>query len=57
MSCTQCDGIKHTFDEAEAQDHIDSAHAETGLPAADPIREGPSGADRIAGALREGVPA
>jgi len=45
------------FDEAEAQDHIDIAHAETGLPAADPIREGAAGADRIASALRESVPA
>jgi uncharacterized NAD-dependent epimerase/dehydratase family protein len=30
---------------------------ETGLPAADPIREGPAGADRLARALRESVPA
>jgi uncharacterized NAD-dependent epimerase/dehydratase family protein len=30
---------------------------DTGLPAADPIREGPAGADRIARALRESVPA
>ncbi len=30
---------------------------ETGLPAADPVREGAAGADRIARALREGVPA
>jgi uncharacterized NAD-dependent epimerase/dehydratase family protein len=36
---------------------IQSASAETGLPAADPIREGASGADRIASALRVGVPA
>ena len=35
---------------------IESAQAETGLPAADPIREGPAGADRIARALRDGVP-
>ena len=34
---------------------IQSAEAETGLPAADPIREGPRGADRIARALREVV--
>jgi len=36
---------------------IQSAAAETGLPAADPVREGAVGADRIASALREGVPA
>jgi uncharacterized NAD-dependent epimerase/dehydratase family protein len=36
---------------------IQSAASETGLPTADPIREGPAGADRIAGALSEGVPA
>ena len=36
---------------------IQSAAAETRLPTADPIREGPAGADRIANALREGVPA
>jgi uncharacterized NAD-dependent epimerase/dehydratase family protein len=36
---------------------IESAAAETGLPTADPIREGLAGADRIADALREGVPA
>jgi uncharacterized NAD-dependent epimerase/dehydratase family protein len=36
---------------------IRSAAAETGLPAADPIREGAAGADRIANALREEVPA
>ncbi|HYV21408.1 MAG TPA: DUF1611 domain-containing protein, partial [Candidatus Bathyarchaeia archaeon] len=35
---------------------IQNAAAETGLPAADPIREGAGGADRIAQALREGVP-
>jgi uncharacterized NAD-dependent epimerase/dehydratase family protein len=35
---------------------IQSAAAETGLPAADPVREGAVGADRIASALREGVP-
>lgn len=40
-----------------AEAAIRSAAAETGLPAADPIREGEPGADRIAGALREGVPA
>ena len=45
------------FDEAEAHDHIELAHAETGLPAADPVREGPAGADRLARALREAVPA
>ena len=36
---------------------IAAASHETGLPAADPIREGPFGADRIAQALREAVPA
>ena len=36
---------------------IRSAAAETGLPSADPVREGALGADRIAHALREGVPA
>ncbi len=36
---------------------IRSAAAETGLPAADPIREGAAGADRLASAVREGVPA
>lgn len=36
---------------------IQSATLETGLPAADPIREGATGADRIAGALREAVSA
>jgi D-glutamate N-acetyltransferase len=39
-----------------AQRIIASIASETGLPTADPIREGPAGADRIAGALREGVP-
>jgi len=34
---------------------IQNAAAETGLPAADPIREGAAGADRIANAVREGV--
>jgi uncharacterized NAD-dependent epimerase/dehydratase family protein len=36
---------------------ITSAAFETGLPTADPIREGAAGADRLASALREGVPA
>src|SRR5438445_7980039 len=36
---------------------ITSIAAETGLPTADPIREGAAGADRLARALREGVPA
>ena len=36
---------------------IRNAAAETGVPAADPIREGAAGADRLASALREGVPA
>jgi uncharacterized NAD-dependent epimerase/dehydratase family protein len=43
--------------DAFAQATITSAAAETGLPAADPIREGPAGADRLASALRQGVPA
>lgn len=37
--------------EAEARAAIRAAEAETGLPAADPIREGGSGADRLARAL------
>jgi uncharacterized NAD-dependent epimerase/dehydratase family protein len=40
-----------------AQKIIASIGYETGLPTADPIREGPAGADRLARALREGVPA
>jgi uncharacterized NAD-dependent epimerase/dehydratase family protein len=40
-----------------ARASIQSAAMETGLPAADPIREGAPGADRIVRALREGVPA
>ncbi len=43
--------------EALAEAAIQSAAVETGLPTADPIREGAPGADRIARALREGVPA
>jgi D-glutamate N-acetyltransferase len=42
-------------DEKFALALIQSAAQETGLPAADPVREGAVGADRIAGALREGV--
>jgi uncharacterized NAD-dependent epimerase/dehydratase family protein len=42
---------------AFAEATITGAAAETGLPAADPIREGAPGADRLAAALREGVPA
>ena len=44
-------------DENFARALIQSAALETGLPTADPIREGAAGADRIANALREGVPA
>jgi uncharacterized NAD-dependent epimerase/dehydratase family protein len=44
-------------DDDLARGMIQSAALETGLPAADPIREGPAGADRLASALREGVPA
>jgi len=36
---------------------VQNAATETGLPAADPVREGPVGADRLAQALREAVPA
>ncbi|TMC69910.1 MAG: DUF1611 domain-containing protein [Chloroflexi bacterium] len=46
-----------TADDEFARATIAAAAHETGLPAADPIREGPAGADRIARALREGVPA
>jgi uncharacterized NAD-dependent epimerase/dehydratase family protein len=44
-------------DEKFARALIQSAALETGLPTADPIREGSAGADRLASALREGVPA
>jgi uncharacterized NAD-dependent epimerase/dehydratase family protein len=40
-----------------ARASIQGAAMETGLPTADPIREGAPGADRIVRALREGVPA
>jgi uncharacterized NAD-dependent epimerase/dehydratase family protein len=40
-----------------ARAEIGGAAYATGLPAADPIREGHPGADRIANALREAVPA
>ncbi|MDQ2915389.1 MAG: DUF1611 domain-containing protein [Chloroflexota bacterium] len=40
-----------------ARDFIAGIANETGLVAADPIREGPAGADRLVRALREGVPA
>jgi len=40
-----------------AEAMIRNAATETGLPAADPVREGPAGADRLARALREAVPA
>src|SRR5438128_156387 len=40
-----------------AEAMIQNAATETGLPAADPVREGPVGADRLAQALREAVPA
>ena len=43
--------------DAMAQKTIASIASETGLPTADPVREGPVGGDRIANALREGVPA
>jgi uncharacterized NAD-dependent epimerase/dehydratase family protein len=44
-------------DEKFARALIQSAALETGLPTADPIREGPAGADRLASALLGGVPA
>jgi uncharacterized NAD-dependent epimerase/dehydratase family protein len=49
----------NTADASEelARAQIQNATLETGLPAADPIREGPAGADRLASALRVGVPA
>jgi uncharacterized NAD-dependent epimerase/dehydratase family protein len=46
-----------TVTEEFARRTIADAARETGLPAADPIREGYPGADRIANALRERVPA
>ena len=46
-----------TVSEELARPTIAAAAHETGLPAADPIREGPVGADRIVHALREAVPA
>jgi len=46
-----------TVSEELARATIAAAAHETGLPAADPIREGPVGADRIVHALREAVPA
>jgi len=39
------------FVEAEAMALINRAQAETGLPSADPVREGRAGADRLAAAL------
>jgi uncharacterized NAD-dependent epimerase/dehydratase family protein len=49
----------NTFDVSEhmASALIQDAAAETGLPVADPVREGPVGADRLASALRDAVPA
>jgi uncharacterized NAD-dependent epimerase/dehydratase family protein len=44
-------------DETFARALIQSAALETGLPTADPVREGSAGADRLASALRVGVPA
>jgi uncharacterized NAD-dependent epimerase/dehydratase family protein len=44
-------------DEKFARALIQSSALETGLPTADPIREGPAGADRLASALRVGVAA
>jgi D-glutamate N-acetyltransferase len=44
-------------DEKFARALIQSSALETGLPTADPIREGPAGADRLANALRVSVPA
>jgi uncharacterized NAD-dependent epimerase/dehydratase family protein len=41
------------LDEREASRAVFDAAAETGLPAADPVREGPAGGDRLARALLE----
>jgi uncharacterized NAD-dependent epimerase/dehydratase family protein len=41
----------------DAERAVARAAAETGLEAADPVREGDAGADRLARALREAVPA
>lgn len=46
-----------SLDDKFAQATIAAAGNETGLPAADPIREGSAGADRLARALKVGVPA
>ena len=46
-----------TVNEELARAMIETAAIETGLPAADPVREGAAGADRIAHALRLAVPA
>ena len=46
-----------TVNEELSRAMIETAAIETGLPAADPVREGAAGADRIAHALREAVPA
>ncbi|MGH2471927.1 MAG: DUF1611 domain-containing protein [Candidatus Limnocylindria bacterium] len=45
-----------SLSDAFAEAAIISAANETGLPTADPIREKPAGADRLARALRTGVP-
>ncbi|HEV8536407.1 MAG TPA: DUF1611 domain-containing protein [Candidatus Limnocylindria bacterium] len=45
-----------TLDDDFARATIDSVVQDLGLPAADPIREGPAGADRLARALRKAVP-
>jgi uncharacterized NAD-dependent epimerase/dehydratase family protein len=44
------------LDEEAARDAMRRAASETGLPAADPIREGASGADRLAHAMLGAVP-
>src|SRR6266542_715025 len=41
------------LDDAGARDAVQAAHEETGLAAADPVREGAAGADRLAAALVE----
>lgn len=46
-----------TVSEDLARAHLQSAVRETGLPAADPVREGASGGDRLARALLQAVPA
>ena len=46
-----------TLDDEQARTSVREAAERTGLPAADPIREGHAGADRLALAIRGAVPA